>query len=92
MSFEEFATLIRRLDNISCGAVGPRFSSASSYFVVDENNHLVGAASLRHYLTIEGMNTRGHFSADCIHQSRKLKPYSYENNQPDLFIKQKGQP
>ena len=36
------------------------FAATSSYFVIDENGKLIGAASLRHYLTVEGYQTWGH--------------------------------
>ena len=59
-SIEEFAELIRLLDNCGHGIVDKRFATTSSYFVIDENGKLIGAASLRHYLTVEGYQTWGH--------------------------------
>ena len=35
-------------------------ASSSSYFVVDEDGKLIGATSLRHYLTVEGYHSWGH--------------------------------
>lgn len=58
-TMEAFAKLIKRLDNCEHGIVDERFCSTTSYFVIDENNKLIGATSLRHYLTVEGINTWG---------------------------------
>lgn len=74
-SIEQFEKLIRLLDNCSNGIVDPRFCSTTSYFVVDENDRLVGAASLRHYLTIEGMKTWGHCGYG-IRPSERRKGYA----------------
>ena len=59
-TIEEFAELIRLLDNCEHGIVDKRFATTSSYFVIDENGKLIGATSLRHYLTVEGYQTWGH--------------------------------
>ena len=59
-SIEEFARLIQRLDDCEHGILDKKFSSTTSYFVVNEAGTLIGAASLRHYLTTEGFNTWGH--------------------------------
>lgn len=57
---EEFESLIRLLDNCEHGIVDKQFASTTSYFVVDESGKLIGATSLRHYLTVAGLNTWGH--------------------------------
>lgn len=59
-TIEEFEKLIKRLDDCEFGRVEEKYSSTTSYFVVDDKNQLVGAASLRHYVTVAGMNTWGH--------------------------------
>lgn len=58
-TIEEFAKFVKHLDDCEHGRLDEKYCSTTSYFVVDENNKLVGAASLRHYLTLEGMNTWG---------------------------------
>ncbi len=57
---EDFSEFIRMLDNCEIANLDKRYSSTSSYFVINENDRLIGAASLRHYLTVEGYNTWGH--------------------------------
>lgn len=59
-TIEEFAKFIKYLDDCEFGKLDEKYCSTTSFFIVDENNKLVGAASLRHYLTVEGMNTWGH--------------------------------
>lgn len=59
-NMEAFADFVRMLDRCSHGFVDERFAATTSYFVMDENGALVGAASLRHYLTVEGLATWGH--------------------------------
>ena len=58
-SLDSFYELIRNLDDIEKGMVDKQFSSSSSYFVIDENDKLIGATRLAHYLTIDGLNTWG---------------------------------
>ncbi len=59
-SLEDFAKLIQMLDNCEHANLDKKYSSTSSYFVINENGRLIGATSLRHYLTVEGYNTWGH--------------------------------
>ena len=59
-SMEEFAKFIQMLDDAENGIVDKKFGSTTSFFVIDENNRLIGATSLRHYLTDEGFRTWGH--------------------------------
>lgn len=58
-NLEDFAEFIRMLDNCERGNLDERYSSTTSYFVTDENDRLIGAASLRHYLTAAGFSTWG---------------------------------
>lgn len=59
-TMEEFAKLIQKLDEYENANQDKEFCSTTSYFVIDENDKLIGAASLRHYLTIKGLNSWGH--------------------------------
>lgn len=59
-NMEDFAELIQMLDNCENADLDKKYSSTSSYFVIDENDKLIGATSLRHYLTVEGYHTWGH--------------------------------
>ena len=59
-NIEEFAQFIRMLDDCEHGIVDKKFASTTSYFVIDEKGKLIGATSLRHYLTVEGYQTWGH--------------------------------
>lgn len=72
---EKFADFIRMLDDCEHGLTDKRFSATTSYFVIDENDRLVGAASLRHYLTYEGFLTWGHIGYG-IRPSERLKGYA----------------
>lgn len=59
-SLYDFAEYIQMLNDCERGNLDKKFSSTTSYFVTDENGKLIGAASLRHYLTAENYNTWGH--------------------------------
>lgn len=59
-TIDEFAKLIQMLDEYEHANQDKEFCSTTSYFVIDENNRLIGATSLRHYLTVKGLNTWGH--------------------------------
>ena len=76
-TIEEFAELIRMLDNCEHGIVDKRFATTSSYFVIDENGKLVGATSLRHYLTVEGYQTWGHIGYG-VRPSERRKGYAVQ--------------
>lgn len=71
-SFEEF---IRMLDQYENSNISNEYSSTTSYFVVDEDGCLVGAASLRHYLTIKGFNSWGHIGYG-VRPSERGKGYA----------------
>ena len=68
---------MRHLDDCAFGRLDQRFCSTTSYFVVDEADRLVGAASLRHCLTVEGMNIWGHCGYG-IRPSERRKGYATE--------------
>ena len=73
----EFARFVRMLDNCEHGIVDPRYASTTSWFVADESGRLVGAASLRHYLTEEGLQTWGHIGYG-IRPSERRKGYAVQ--------------
>ena len=74
-SMEQFAGLVRMLNDAEFGRVPERFSSTTSYFVMDETGRLIGASSLRHYLTVEGYNTWGHIGYG-VRPSERRKGYA----------------
>lgn len=59
-SIGQFAKLIQTLDDCEHGILDKRFCSTTSYFVVNPEGKLIGAASLRHHLTVDGYKTWGH--------------------------------
>lgn len=75
LSLDEFARFVRMLDDCEHGIVDPKYSATSSYFVVDEADRLIGAASLRHYLTVEGLRTWGHIGYG-VRPSERRKGYA----------------
>lgn len=76
-NLEDFAEFIQMLDNCEKGNLDKKFSSTSSYFVTDENDKLIGSASLRHYLTAEGYNTWGHIGYG-VRPSERRKGYGVQ--------------
>ena len=74
---EAFAGFVRMLDNCEHGIVDPKFAATTSWFVADENNRLVGAASLRHYLTAESLQTWGHIGYG-IRPGERRKGYAVQ--------------
>ena len=73
---EDFAVFIKMLDDYEHATnVDKRFCSTTSYFVIDENDRLIGATSLRHYLTVEGYNTWGHIGYG-VRPSERRKGYA----------------
>ena len=74
-SFDEFCKFIRMLDDCEHGIVDKRFSSTTSYFVVNNYGKLIGATSLRHYLTLEGFQTWGHIGYG-VRPSERSKGYA----------------
>lgn len=76
-SIEEFARFIRMLDECEHGIEDKKFATTTSYFVVDDNGKLIGATSLRHYLTIEGYKIWGHIGYG-VRPSERLKGYAVQ--------------
>ena len=74
-TIENFEKLIRLLDDCEHGLGEKQFSSTTSYFVVDEDDRLIGATSLRHYLTCEGYKSWGHIGFG-VRPSERLKGYA----------------
>lgn len=74
-SIEDFAWFIRMLDNCEHGIVDKKFSATTSYFVVDKEGKLIGATSLRHYLTVENYQTWGHIGYG-VRPSERRKGYA----------------
>ncbi len=68
----DFAEFIQMLDNCERGNLDKKYASTTSYFVTDENGRLIGAASLRHYLTADGFSTWGHIGYG-VRPSERLK-------------------
>lgn len=76
-NIEEFAQFIRMLDDCEHGIVDKKFASTTSYFVIDEEGKLIGATSLRHYLTVEGYQTWGHIGYG-VRPSERRKGYAVQ--------------
>ncbi len=74
-NIEDFANFIQMLDNCENANLNEKYSSASSYFVLDGNNRLIGATSLRHYLTVDGFNSWGHIGYG-VRPSERLNGYA----------------
>ncbi len=73
---EDFALFIKMLDDYEHATnLDERFCSTTSYFVIDENNRLIGATSLRHYLTVGGYDTWGHIGYG-VRPSERRKGYA----------------
>ena len=70
-SLEDFAEFIQMLDCCENANQPKKFSSASSYFVIDENDRLIGATSLKRYLTMETNRTWGHIGCGVRPSERK---------------------
>ena len=73
-TIEEFAKLIQKLDECEHANQAKEFSSSTSYFIIDEDSRLIGAANLRHYLTVAGLNTWGHIGYG-VRPSERRKGY-----------------
>lgn len=71
-NIHEFAALVQRLDDCEHGILDKRFCSTTSYFVVNESGKLIGAASLRHHLTVDGLATWGHIGYG-VRPSERMK-------------------
>ena len=55
-----FAALVKELDACEKGTHDDIYAASSSFFLMDENHNLLGATSLRHYLTEDGYSRWGH--------------------------------
>lgn len=76
-SIEAFAKFIQRLDDCEHGILDKRFCSTTSYFVIDESGRLIGASSLRHHLTVDGLAAWGHIGYG-VRPSERMKGYATE--------------
>ena len=74
-SIGEFARCVRMLDNCEKGMVDPKYAATTSWFAADDTGRLIGAASLRHYLTEEGFHTWGHIGYG-VRPSERRKGYA----------------
>ena len=74
-TMENFARYIQMLDDCENGILDKKFCSTTSYFLVDEHDRLIGAASLRHHLTVAGLNSWGHIGYG-IRPSERRKGYA----------------
>ena len=74
---EAFARFVRMLDGCEHGITAEGYASTTSCFVADETGRLVGAVSLRHYLTVEGFRSWGHIGYG-IRPSERRKGYGAE--------------
>lgn len=76
-TLEDFAAFIQMLDHYENANVDEQYASQTSYFVVDDNDRLIGGASLRHYLTVDGYNYGGHIGYG-VRPSERRKGYGTE--------------
>ena len=77
-TMEEFARFIKMLDMCEHASGDSPYTSSTSFFVVDEHGRLIGATSLRHYLTLEGYNSWGHIGYG-IRPSERRKGYAVQS-------------
>ncbi len=75
-TLQDFVRFIQMLDDCEHATnVDRKYSSTTSYLMIDENERLIGATSLRHYLTVEGYNTWGHIGYG-VRPSERRKGYA----------------
>jgi len=70
----DFADFIQMLDNCEKANGDKQYASQTAYFVIDDHNRLIGGASLRHYLTVDGYNYGGHIGYG-VRPSERRKGY-----------------
>lgn len=71
---EDFSKYVQMLDQCEHGHLDQKYASTTSYLVVDEESRLIGATSLRHYLTAEGYSSWGHIGYG-VRPSERRKGY-----------------
>ena len=76
-TLEDFADFIQRIDDFEHGNADKQYASQTAYFVIDENDRLIGGASLRHYLTVDGYKRGGHIGYG-VRPSERRKGYATE--------------
>lgn len=77
-TLEDFAGLIKMLDMCEHAGSDSPYASTTSYFVINDAGRLIGATSLRHYLTVEGFNSWGHIGYG-IRPSERRKGYAVQS-------------
>jgi 4-oxalocrotonate tautomerase family enzyme len=77
-TLEEFEKFIKMLDICEHADKASPYASTTSYFVINEDGRLIGATSLRHYLTVEGFNSWGHIGYG-IRPSERRKGYAVQS-------------
>jgi predicted acetyltransferase len=74
----DFAAMVEKLEELSRGiGVSPNSVESSTYWLVDENNRVLGAANLRHRLN-ESLADRGGHIGYGIRPSERKKGYATE--------------
>ena len=76
-SIEDFARLVKQLNDAQFANADPGYCTTTSYLVFDRAGTLVGASSLRHYLTLEGIRYFGHIGYG-IRPGQRRKGYAKE--------------
>lgn len=74
-SIDDFARFVKMLNDCENGIVDKNYASSSSYFVLDEKGKMIGATSLRHYLTVAGYHSWGHIGYG-VRPSERRKGYA----------------
>ena len=71
-----FDEMIERVEEVEKGVNLGEYASSTTYWLYDEeNNKILGASNLRHYLTQEGLKTWGHIGYG-IRPSERNKGYA----------------
>ena len=73
---ELYNEMLKRVEDVENGIDLGEYASSSTYWLYDEeNNKIIGASNLRHYLTEEGVKTWGHIGYG-IRPSERRKGYA----------------